>query len=87
MTKPISQREARALRKRVQELEGIIDRQRFAWATNWPGGTHLGSVNYGEPNVLVAAARTARRLKHAVVVTCDDDNRMELYALPLGSRP
>jgi hypothetical protein len=86
MTKPISQREARALRRRVQELEDTIDRQRNAWATDWPNGTHLGSVNYGAPNVLVAAARTARRLGHAVVVTCNDDNQMELYALPLGSK-
>lgn len=76
----ISQREARRLRKRVEALQREIDTRRNAWASEYPGGVHLGTVELGDGS-LKGAVYAARLLKHAVVVTLDG-TRARFYALP-----
>jgi len=79
MTK-ISQREARALRKRVAELETEIGRQRNAWSAEWPRGIDIARIAYHETAVIV---HVARKLGHAVVVTTDGDT-LRFFALPIA---
>jgi hypothetical protein len=80
----ISQREARALKRRVQELEAMEDRRRNAWAESYPGGANIATSNVSD--YTRSAIKTARLLKHAVVVTVTSDGNLAFYALPLGSR-
>lgn len=81
----ISQREARAAIARVRELEQMEDRRRRAWAIDYPGGVHLGDVSFDVASLIVEAARTARKLGHAVVALPDDNRkRLMLFALPLA---
>ena len=76
----ISQREARRLRKRVDELEQR-ERERFArWATTYPGGTNFHTFAVDKESA--AAIRVARTLGHAVVVLIDNSDRLMFYALP-----
>jgi len=82
MTK-ISQREARELKRRVARLENELDRQRNAWVTEWPGGTHVRTLTIDD--VTLETVRVSRLLKHAVVVTINSEGRLNLYATPLGS--
>jgi hypothetical protein len=83
----IPQREARALRKRVAELEGVIRMERGTWATDWPGGVYIGTVNWDNETTTGAAVHTARRLGHAVVAVSDGSRRFNLYALPHKAVP
>lgn len=78
----ISQREARRLRKRVDELELTIDAQRREWSSSYPGGIHIGNITptCADPKIQIA---TARRLGHTVVVVNDGQGLLMLYALPL----
>lgn len=86
MRKAISQREARALRKRVAELERERDEQRNRWANFFPGGTHIGTL-LAQRDWLRGRIEGARMLGHAVVVTApNNDGNLEFYALPLGSK-
>lgn len=80
----ISQREARELKRRVHDLEAIEDRRRNAWADSYPGGANIVTLNV--PDYARSAIKTARLLKHAVVVTVTSDGNIAFYALPLGSR-
>jgi hypothetical protein len=83
----ISQREARRLQRRVEELEAQERRRRNAWLQDWPGGAHILTLN--QPDELAGGGcLIARKLGHAVVVVPSDDLReLRLYALPLGDRP
>ncbi|MCC7126435.1 MAG: hypothetical protein IT178_16415 [Acidobacteria bacterium] len=54
----ISQREAHRLRKRVAELERLIDEQHRDWSRDWPGGTHILTVT--APGAIALAAVVAR---------------------------
>lgn len=82
--RPISQREARALRKRVRELETLQRQQRTTWGDEWPDGTIIGRLQLDAPSLQVQAVQTARRLKHAVVAVPVDGNRaLVFFALPL----
>ena len=83
MTK-ISQREARALRKRVAEMETVLDRQRNAWADSWPDGVNIAT--FSADREIQTAIRTARRLNHACVVILKGDGDVAVFALPLGSK-
>jgi len=80
----ISQREARRLKKRAEAAELELDLQRNAWAVEWPRGTHIGSSR--PPEGVASAIRTARKLRHAVVVIAREDGETLYYALPLGLR-
>lgn len=77
----ISQREALRLKKRVEELESVLELQRRKWCATYPGGTHLGSVTL-ERHWLVGRIEGARMLNHAVVVTEDSDGKLNFHALP-----
>lgn len=82
----ISQREARALKKRVDELEGMERGRRDRWCRSYPGGTHLGTLT-GTRNWLDGRIEAARMLGHAVVVTTEDTGAIHYYALPLAGEP
>lgn len=80
----ISQREARRLRKRVDELERVIREQHFSWSKDWPGGVHIGTATGEATNV--ARIKVARQLGHAVVAT-ENGDRIEFRALQLPEKP
>lgn len=82
----ISQREARRLRKRVAELEGLEYRRRRAWASEWPHGTEIAAVKLVEYASVPVSIRVARRLNHAVVCTVSDDGTVRFIALPLAEK-
>lgn len=78
----ISQREARRLRKRVAELEGVLKAQRASWTSTYPGGVHIETVDFSSAeNPALIAVSTARRLDHAVVCV-NDGKSLRLHALP-----
>lgn len=81
VSKRISQREARRLRQRVDQLERAIERQRASYAQEWFGGVNIAS--HQMPDSVAACIRTARQLKHAVVVIGDDSDSIRFMALPL----
>lgn len=83
MSKPISQREARQLRKRVAELERQEDSRRNAWVQQYPGGVHIASFSFDNDRTEIACIGTARRLGHAVVAIHDGVRHVSFYALPL----
>lgn len=80
----ISQREARRLRKRVEELEALEDRRRQAWKSEYPGGVFLEGISV-QPWTY-ATVKTACKLGHAVVITTNGENAIQFYALPLASQ-
>ena len=78
MRRHISQREAHALKKRVAELE---ERNRInynAWSSEFINGIRLGSIER-DPDWLNGAIKTARRLRHAVVVKIEDDYKTIVF--------
>lgn len=78
----ISQREARNLRKRVAELEQILDRQRSIWASEWPKGIHIDNVEVKSEEWHIV--NTARKLGHAVVaVPIEGSFKLRMYGCPL----
>lgn len=76
----ISQREARRLRKRVEELEKILVSQRSCWVADYPRGTNILTMTDCHRDFLIGI-RVARRLGHAVVVT-ETETGLRFYALP-----
>lgn len=79
----ISQREARRLRKRVDELENLEELRLRRWVTNWPMGVNIASEKYEASSLVPVAIRTARALRHAVVATCDVDGNVLFHACRL----
>lgn len=77
----ISQREARSLKKRVAELEAVLQRQRAAYATQWPGGTHVDTMTVKSEEFHIV--HTARKLGHAVVLVPSEYPKLHVYACPL----
>lgn len=81
----ISQREARQLRKRVNELERR-EKSRFSrWGSEYVGGTNICAAKFDQDGKIHTAIKTARVLKHAVVVTTDDTGAVYFHALPAPS--
>lgn len=76
----ISQREARRLKKRVDELERNQEHMRNRWRSDWvPGWINIDSFVLSD--IQFARVSTARALKHAVVmVPADNGNEVRLYA-------
>ena len=70
MSKPISQAEARRLRRRVRQLEEEMRLQRHGYGLEWPNGETLMSVSKDEciAEEELATVRTAQRLGHPVLV-------------------
>lgn len=82
--KAISQREARALRRRVEELERQEEQRRNAWAREYPGGVLIATSTFGSATEFPPAViKNSRKLGHAVVVYADG-NLVRYYALPLS---
>ena len=86
MAVKISQREARRLSKRVNELETILERQRKTWSQDWFGGVEIARITYDDKwHAIPTSVRTARKLNHAVVVVGDDGGLLRFVALPQPS--
>ena len=80
--KKISQRQARANLKELKQLRAVEDQRRNNWRRDYPGGVHLHTMS--EPDAkLYTTTKTARQLKHAVVLTAAD-GAIHCYALPLS---
>lgn len=78
-TKPISQREAHRLKKRVEQLQ---EEKRIAlnqWRSEYPGGIHIRNFNCSD--VTVAALDTAQKLGCALVGKLRNQN-LYIYAIP-----
>lgn len=82
----ISQREARRLLARVLRLERERDEQRAGWATDYPCGVNIATLDLSQLPAELSAIRTARRLAHAVVAVTEQ-HQVRLYALPLPEAP
>ena len=76
----ISQREAKRLRKRVAQLESILDAQKRRWNNEWPGSTVIHRLPTDAVSLAIVA--TARALSHAVVVTTED-NKLKFWGIGL----
>jgi len=63
----ISQREARRLKKRVEELERIESSNNNRWSQDYVGGVHIGSSDFTSEPGNFSAVKTARALGHAVI--------------------
>lgn len=73
----ISQREARAAVKRVDELETLRAKERTSWVSDYPRGVYLA---HWEPDAwLFHSVKTARRLGFPVVVTHDDNGKLHFH--------
>lgn len=79
--KQISQREARQLRKRVANLEKMIEQQNNCYVLDYPGGAHIGTVSWEHDTHIASSVYTARRLGHAVVAVSNGARRFDLYAV------
>jgi len=79
MSKPISQREARRLRKRVRELEQQREAERRKYGSDYPGECLLG-LDEGDlvRSDTIAVVRTAQMLRHPVIVRMNGD-RLVFY--------
>jgi hypothetical protein len=66
----ISQREARRLRRRVEQLERNEESRNNRWSGDYVGGVHLWNATV--PETVFAAIKVARALGHAVVAVNDD---------------
>lgn len=76
--KVISQREARKLRKRIEQLEER-DRIRVSrYTSEFPGGTHIQSLTLNE--VPAARLQTVAKLEHALVAKVSGAE-LHLYAV------
>lgn len=76
--KIISQREARRTRKELAELRDAQYKQRNRWSSDYPGGTHIETLNLTKEEV--AAIYTAQKLGFAVVAKINGDDLL-IYAV------
>ena len=74
----ISQREARRLRKRVEELEQRDRARRKRWSSDYPGGVNFCTLTLAPESA--ARVQTAQVLDHAIVAKIDGTS-LRLYAL------
>jgi hypothetical protein len=79
MSKAISQREARRLRRKVAELEGVLNDQRRVYAYDWPSSTTITQIQPCESQLV--AIKTARLLGHAVVAVPQNNGWLHLFAV------
>lgn len=80
----ISQVEAWQLFHKVKHLEKQEDQRSNAWSSEWPLGTHIGQAQFNADSSLVGSIRTARKLKHAVVIVAKESGVIEFIAMPLS---
>lgn len=81
MSKRISQREARRLRKRVQVLEQADELRRRVWSSEYPGGVQIECRKWESDHPVPTAIRTARKLAHAVICLEDGNGEVRFVAL------
>jgi hypothetical protein len=79
MSKPISQREARRLRKTVRKMEADLAAQRSRWTKEWPGGVLIDTIEVS--NTEWNIVRTARLMGHPVVVTAAEVNKLGVWGI------
>lgn len=78
----ISQKEARRLKARVDELEQREALRFASWCVAmYPGGIHLMQRQIGVTGWDFGRLQTARRLGCALVVTVADDGWLNYYAV------
>lgn len=77
--KYISQREARRLQKRVQELLQAEQSRLRTWTGSYPGGVNIESLTISD--VSYAKLDIAKRLGYALVVTVDSSNSIRIHAV------
>lgn len=78
----ITQTEARRLKRRVKELEDVLQAERRRYGSEWPGGTVIAEQAFeSSRNFVPAVVTVARSLGHAVVVAVSS-NRVIYRALP-----
>lgn len=82
MSKAISQTDARRYKRRVEELEAVLDAQRASWTHEYPGGVHIATET-GVSTDTATSIKTARKLGHAVVAVQRMSGEVIFYALPL----
>lgn len=82
--KAISQAEARALKKRVDELDDAEENRRNKWIRDYPGGTNIATLTWSDAQLTIAQIDTARLLGHAIVVVNDGHRGLRFYALPIA---
>lgn len=82
----ISQREALRLRKRVEELEDAIAKSRQHWCIDYPGGTHIGTMEMSGVLQTLGRIEGARICGRAVVCTTRG-TALLLYAVPQADMP
>jgi ribonucleotide reductase alpha subunit len=75
----ISQREARRLKKRVEALEQRERVRNRAWASEYPGGVNIDTIEV--KSVEWHIVTTARRLGHACVVVPDKEGWLRVYGI------
>jgi len=75
----ISQREARCLKKRAQELEQLHAQQRRRWGSEFPGGTELGHIKLPR-DWFMGRIEAARLLGHAIIIT-ESENAIHFFAV------
>ncbi len=81
----ISQRAAQRFRKRVNELETLVEQQRSRWSQQYVGGVEIARCEWKDDLTIPTAIRVARKLTHAVVVVGDDGGTVRFVALPLST--
>jgi hypothetical protein len=79
LSKKISQREAKALRKRVAELERHNEQNASAWAREYIGGVNINTIAVKDVEWHIIS--TARKLGHAVIVLPTDNFKLLVYAV------
>ncbi len=80
----ISQRDAWATAKRLEELEHQIERQRSQWSQEFVRGAEIARAKWESADFAPVAIRTARKLGHAVVCVADDSGLVRFVALPIA---
>lgn len=78
--KKISQREARRLKKRVEELESQRAALCRAWARDFPGGVHLLSMPIPRESRGYGRLEAAQMLGRVLVAKLDDELRVYAVA-------
>jgi hypothetical protein len=78
-----SQTEAWNLWHKLKHFEEMEEQRANAWASEWPMGTHIGQAQFGPDSALIGSIRTARKLKHAVVIVAKESGLVEFIAMPL----
>jgi hypothetical protein len=75
----ISQREARRLKKRVEELENRAYRNNRHWSSEYPGGVHIDTIRV--TNAEACIIETAIKLGHAVIVKSAGNDQIHVYGV------